>query len=85
MRRKLASKERTMPQHNQISFLSLWLGLIRLEQQVLDKEALEQELYSRFVVVLNEKKAKIRSLQNTLHQLQQAEEEPEHAAGCGFL
>lgn len=83
--RKLASKERTMPRHNQRGFLSLCLGLIRLEQQVLDKEATERELYSRFVVVLNEKKAKIRSLQNTLHQLQQAEEEREHTAGCGFL
>lgn len=85
MRRRLALKGRTMPQHNQLSFLSLWLGLLRLEQQVLDKEAMEQELYSRFVVVLNEKKAKIRSLQDSLHQLQQAEEDRQHAAGCGFL
>ncbi|CAG07890.1 unnamed protein product, partial [Tetraodon nigroviridis] len=49
--------------------------LQELEQQVLDKEAMERELYSRFVMVLNEKKAKIRGLQDTLHQLQQAEEE----------
>lgn len=34
------------------------------------KEALETELYSRFVVVLNEKKAKIRSLQETVTTLQ---------------
>lgn len=85
MRRKLAVKDRTMTRHNQMSFLSSWLALLRLEQQVVDKEAVERELLSRFVVVLNEKKAKIRSLQNTLHQLQQAEEEREHAAGCGFL
>lgn len=76
-----------MPQHYQMSSVSLLIGLrlIRLEQQVLNKEAMERELYSHFVVVLNEKKAKIRGLQETLHQLQQAEEEREHAAGCGFL
>lgn len=34
------------------------------------KEDLEAELYSRFVLVLNEKKAKIRSLQQNLTQLQ---------------
>lgn len=36
------------------------------------KEVLEAELFSRFVVVLNEKKAKIRSLQETVTQLQEA-------------
>ncbi|XP_034048278.1 DNA repair protein XRCC4 isoform X2 [Thalassophryne amazonica] len=36
------------------------------------KEALEAELFSRFVLVLNEKKAKIRSLQNTISHLQEA-------------
>ncbi|XP_018550210.1 DNA repair protein XRCC4 isoform X2 [Lates calcarifer] len=35
------------------------------------KETLEAELYSRFVLVLNEKKAKIRSLQETVTQLQE--------------
>lgn len=70
-----------------MSSVSLLIGLrlIRLEQQALDKEAMERELHSHFVVVLNEKKAKIRGLQETLHQLQQAEEEREIAAGCGFL
>ncbi|XP_008296288.1 DNA repair protein XRCC4-like isoform X2 [Stegastes partitus] len=34
------------------------------------KDTLEAELYSRFVVVLNEKKAKIRSLQETVTSLQ---------------
>uniref|UniRef100_A0A3B3BE79 X-ray repair complementing defective repair in Chinese hamster cells 4 n=2 Tax=Oryzias melastigma TaxID=30732 RepID=A0A3B3BE79_ORYME len=36
------------------------------------KEALEAELYSRFVLVLNEKKAKIRHLQDGLSKLQEA-------------
>ncbi|XP_075996632.1 DNA repair protein XRCC4 isoform X2 [Genypterus blacodes] len=36
------------------------------------KEALEAELYSRFVLVLNEKKAKIRSLQESMTHLQEA-------------
>lgn len=35
------------------------------------KETLEAELYSRFVLVLNEKKAKIRSLQETVTHLQE--------------
>lgn len=35
------------------------------------KDALEAELYSRFVLVLNEKKAKIRSLQQTITHLQE--------------
>ncbi|XP_034025996.1 DNA repair protein XRCC4-like isoform X2 [Thalassophryne amazonica] len=41
-----------------------------LEKQVKDKEAMERELYSHFVLVLNEKKAKIRGLQDTVRQLQ---------------
>ncbi|XP_041825997.1 DNA repair protein XRCC4 isoform X2 [Melanotaenia boesemani] len=36
------------------------------------KEVLEAELFSRFVLVLNEKKAKIRSLQETITRLQEA-------------
>lgn len=43
----------------------------RLKRYAGGKEALEAELYSRFVLVLNEKKAKIRSLQETLTQLQE--------------
>lgn len=39
------------------------------------KEALEAELYSRFVLVLNEKKAKIRSLQQSISSLQQTSRE----------
>lgn len=35
------------------------------------KEELESELYSRFVLVLNEKKAKIRSLQEAVTRLQE--------------
>ncbi|XP_030625578.1 DNA repair protein XRCC4 [Chanos chanos] len=46
-----------------------------MERYVEGKENLEQELYSRFVLVLNEKKAKIRSLQDTVRQLQDSIEE----------
>lgn len=42
-----------------------------LKRYARGKEALETELYSRFVLVLNEKKAKIRSLQETVTQLQE--------------
>ncbi|KAM3874226.1 DNA repair protein XRCC4 [Diretmus argenteus] len=43
-----------------------------LKRYTSGKEALEAELYSRFVLVLNEKKAKIRSLQETVTHLQDA-------------
>nr|XP_057927155.1 uncharacterized protein LOC131128383 isoform X2 [Doryrhamphus excisus] len=44
--------------------------LRELEQKVQDKETMENELYSHFVMVLNAKKAKIKSLQDSLQQLQ---------------
>ncbi|XP_057674726.1 DNA repair protein XRCC4-like [Corythoichthys intestinalis] len=42
-----------------------------LKRYAIGREELETELYSRFVVVLNEKKAKIRSLQEKLKALQE--------------
>ncbi|XP_068423009.1 DNA repair protein XRCC4-like [Clinocottus analis] len=47
--------------------------LRELEHQVGDKEMLEGRLYSRFVMVLNEKKAKIRALQDAVRQLHQTD------------
>ncbi|CAL8329647.1 unnamed protein product [Arctogadus glacialis] len=44
--------------------------LRELGQHVKHKEATEQKLYSRFVTVLNEKKAKIRGLRHSVRQLQ---------------
>uniref|UniRef100_UPI0037E89050 DNA repair protein XRCC4-like n=1 Tax=Semicossyphus pulcher TaxID=241346 RepID=UPI0037E89050 len=55
--------------------------LRELEQQVQDKEMLEKELYSRFVMVLNEKKAKIRGLQDSLQHLQQADDQQKDEEG----
>ncbi|KAM4577883.1 DNA repair protein XRCC4-like isoform 2-T3 [Fundulus diaphanus] len=49
--------------------------LKELEKQVKDKEMLEKEMYSRFVMVLNEKKAKIRGLQGTVRQLSHTEDQ----------
>ncbi|RVE68331.1 hypothetical protein OJAV_G00090620 [Oryzias javanicus] len=46
-----------------------------LEQKVQDKEKLEMGLYRRFVMVMNEKKAKIRSLQDAVRQLSYSEED----------
>ncbi|XP_029921986.1 DNA repair protein XRCC4 isoform X2 [Myripristis murdjan] len=43
-----------------------------LKRYAVGKEVLEAELYSRFVLVLNEKKAKIRSLQEAATRLQEA-------------
>lgn len=64
---------------------------LRLEQQVRDKEAVEKKLFSRFVPVMNEKKAKIRGLQDDLQQLQQTnekqsdKEERQRSVWDGFL
>lgn len=55
--------------------LNFFLFPIRLKQQVQDKEKLEMELYRRFVMVMNEKKAKIRSLQDAVHQLSHSDED----------
>ncbi|XP_041093980.1 DNA repair protein XRCC4-like isoform X3 [Polyodon spathula] len=50
-----------------------------LKKYVQAKEVLEQDLYTRFVLVLNEKKAKIRNLQEKLKQAQEeVESELQH-------
>ncbi|XP_023269227.1 DNA repair protein XRCC4-like [Seriola lalandi dorsalis] len=59
----LEENHRLKQQHQRI--------LTELEQQVQDKEMLERKLYSRFGMVLNEKKAKIRGLQDTVRQFQE--------------
>ncbi|XP_038820873.1 DNA repair protein XRCC4 isoform X2 [Salvelinus namaycush] len=51
-----------------------------LQRFVSGKETLESELYSRFTLVLNEKKAKIRSLQKNLTHLQETREEGESSS-----
>ncbi|XP_047412297.1 DNA repair protein XRCC4 isoform X2 [Sciurus carolinensis] len=50
----------------------------RFEKCVSAKEALESDLYERFVLVLNEKKTKIRNLQNLLKEVQELEKNGEH-------
>uniref|UniRef100_H0WZS2 DNA repair protein XRCC4 n=1 Tax=Otolemur garnettii TaxID=30611 RepID=H0WZS2_OTOGA len=45
----------------------------RFEKYVGAKEALETDLYERFILVLNEKKAKIRSLHKLLNEVQELE------------
>ncbi|XP_056593509.1 DNA repair protein XRCC4 isoform X2 [Triplophysa dalaica] len=49
----------------------------QMERYVEEKERLERELYGRFVLVLNEKKGKIRDLQAGLDELQQSVDEDE--------
>lgn len=50
----------------------------RFEKCVSAKEAVETDLYKRFVLVLNEKKAKIRSLHKLLNEVQEPEKNMEH-------
>ncbi|XP_043920191.1 DNA repair protein XRCC4 [Protopterus annectens] len=52
--------------------------LQELEKCVAEKEQLEQELFTRFVLVLNEKKAKIRSLQEKLKEVEATAESAKH-------
>ncbi|XP_034512355.1 DNA repair protein XRCC4 isoform X3 [Ailuropoda melanoleuca] len=50
----------------------------RFEKCVSAKEAVETDLYKRFILVLNEKKAKIRSLHKLLSEVQEPEKNIEH-------
>lgn len=56
----------------------------RFEKCVSAKEALEADLYQRFILVLNEKKTKIRSLHKLLNEIQQLEQnmKPERETTC---
>ncbi|KAL1783760.1 versican core protein isoform X1 [Sigmodon hispidus] len=56
----------------------------RFEQCVSAKEVLEADLYQRFILVLNEKKTKIRSLNKLLNEIQQLEKSvtPERETTC---
>ncbi|XP_055968511.1 DNA repair protein XRCC4 isoform X1 [Sorex fumeus] len=50
----------------------------RFEKCVNAKESVENDLYTRFILVLNEKKAKIRSLHKLLSETQELEKNVEH-------
>uniref|UniRef100_A0A8C3YLB6 DNA repair protein XRCC4 n=1 Tax=Catagonus wagneri TaxID=51154 RepID=A0A8C3YLB6_9CETA len=50
----------------------------RFEKCVSAKEAVETDLYKRFILVLNEKKAKIRHLHKLLNEVQELEKNIEH-------
>lgn len=56
----------------------------RFEKCVSAKEVLEADLYQRFILVLNEKKTKIRSLHKLLNEIQQLEKnmKPERETEC---
>uniref|UniRef100_A0A672MG19 X-ray repair complementing defective repair in Chinese hamster cells 4 n=1 Tax=Sinocyclocheilus grahami TaxID=75366 RepID=A0A672MG19_SINGR len=49
--------------------------LHRMQRYVQGKEKLERDLYSRFVLVLNEKKVKLRALQKSVKELEKSVEE----------
>ncbi|XP_076015887.1 DNA repair protein XRCC4-like [Genypterus blacodes] len=65
--RLLEANQRLKREHQRI--------LRELEQHVQDKELMERELYLRFVMVLNEKKAKIRGLEDSVRQLQETKDQ----------
>ncbi|XP_067885740.1 DNA repair protein XRCC4 isoform X2 [Heterodontus francisci] len=63
---ELRDKNEHLHQENKRLLCDHNYSLKELEKYVKAKEELEQDLYSRFILVLNEKKAKIRSLQENL-------------------
>ncbi|XP_077024224.1 DNA repair protein XRCC4-like [Tamandua tetradactyla] len=54
----------------------------RFEKCVSARETLESDLYKRFILVLNEKKAKIRSLHKLLNEVQESEENTKETSTC---
>ncbi|XP_026153921.1 DNA repair protein XRCC4-like isoform X2 [Mastacembelus armatus] len=67
----LERHNRTLEEENQRLRAEQQRITAELKRYADGKDALEAELYSRFVLVLNEKKAKIRSLQQTVTHLQE--------------
>ncbi|XP_072923169.1 DNA repair protein XRCC4 isoform X1 [Hemitrygon akajei] len=63
---ELRSRNNFLQQENKRLLSERNSGLEQLEEYVKAKEDLEQDLYSRFILVLNAKKAKIRRLQEHL-------------------
>lgn len=49
-----------------------------MERYIKEKETLERELYNRFVLILNGKKAKIRALQERIDQLHDTIQDKKH-------
>ncbi|XP_051906789.1 DNA repair protein XRCC4-like [Hippocampus zosterae] len=70
----LEQHNQELQEHNQRLRQEHQRIIAELKRYANGKEDLESELYSRFVLVLNEKKAKIRSLQETLKELQEVGE-----------
>uniref|UniRef100_A0A8C1R7J5 X-ray repair complementing defective repair in Chinese hamster cells 4 n=1 Tax=Cyprinus carpio TaxID=7962 RepID=A0A8C1R7J5_CYPCA len=54
--------------------------LHRMQRYVQGKEKLERDLYSRFVLVLNEKKDKLRALQKRVKELEKSADSEDHKA-----
>ncbi|XP_020323859.1 DNA repair protein XRCC4 isoform X1 [Oncorhynchus kisutch] len=69
--RRLQEKNQTLRQERQHL-------LADLEKHVQEMETMEGDLFSRFIMLLNEKKGKIRALQETIRHVQQRVEEQEN-------
>ncbi|XP_059825348.1 DNA repair protein XRCC4 isoform X3 [Hypanus sabinus] len=76
---ELRSRNNSLQQENKRLLSERNSGLERLEEYVKAKEDLEQDLYSRFILVLNAKKAKIRQL---LEHLKCVREQTEDGIQC---
>ncbi|XP_072137374.1 DNA repair protein XRCC4 isoform X2 [Mobula birostris] len=71
---ELRSRNNSLQQENKRLLSERNSGLEQLEEYVKAKEDLEQDLYSRFILVLNAKKAKIRQLQEHLKRVHEQTE-----------
>ncbi|XP_069633817.1 DNA repair protein XRCC4 isoform X1 [Haliaeetus albicilla] len=71
---RLHAKNEHLQKENERLFSS-WSDMEKLLEKCVEaKEELEADLYNRFILVLNEKKAKIRSLQKLLNEAKEAKE-----------
>ncbi|XP_034152423.1 DNA repair protein XRCC4 isoform X1 [Esox lucius] len=71
----LEEENRHLREENQTLGLEQQNLLAELKHHVKEVKSMERDMFSRFVLVLNEKKAKIRGLQDTIRNLQKPSEE----------
>ncbi|GAA6067543.1 DNA repair protein XRCC4 isoform X1, partial [Tachysurus ichikawai] len=75
---RLEAKKHHMQQENETLRNKQAHITAEMERYIKEKETLESELYNRFVLILNGKKAKIRTLQERIKQLENTIQDKKH-------
>ncbi|XP_060752277.1 DNA repair protein XRCC4 [Tachysurus vachellii] len=76
---RLEAKKHHMQQENETLRNKQEHITAEMERYIKEKETLESELYNRFVLILNGKKAKIRTLQERIKQLENTIQDKKHS------